>query len=221
MSDSIEIEVRRLHRKIWDRRHEFCRLGCPPVELIHPKNAAKVLGYVYEEAPEICDWPPSRRLLIAGMVDPQGKRVVVSERFAPAVMRFTAAHEIGHIVLHAPRQMLRERATEGPSPARNSEECDADRFASLYLMPERLVCKAIGETFGANLPIVVDDNIAFWLDPSGHHELATAPTATQARALATCRRNFGGRYITPLHEQFQVSASAMAIRVKEIGAIRA
>ena len=68
-------------------------------------------------------------------------------------MHFTAAHEIGHIVLHAPLfkrannvdsdQKIISRKNEGFEGKRKQpEEWQADKFAAFLLMPSKLVKKA-------------------------------------------------------------------------------
>ncbi|MYE13635.1 MAG: ImmA/IrrE family metallo-endopeptidase [Gammaproteobacteria bacterium] len=216
----IQSAARELHEEVWKHRHEFYPLGCNSVDLLHPRNAAVVLGYDYEEVPEIADWPPNRRMLIAGMVDPLRRRVVVSESFEPAVMRFTGAHEIGHIVLDPPVRLLRERPMDGPSEGRTGIERAADKFAALYLLPERLVWTELREGLGVGSPVTVDENFAFWLDPNDHFGLLDAPLRAKSRALAACTRDVEGRHVVPLHERLGVSAAALAIRLEEIGVIR-
>ena len=68
-------------------------------------------------------------------------------------MHFTAAHEIGHIVLHAPLfkhannvdsdQKIISRKNEGfEGEKKQPEEWQADKFAAFLLMPSQLVKKA-------------------------------------------------------------------------------
>ena len=68
-------------------------------------------------------------------------------------MHFTAAHEIGHIVLHAPLfkeaknidsdQKIISRKNEGfEGDKKQPEEWQADKFAAFLLMPSQLVKKA-------------------------------------------------------------------------------
>ena len=68
-------------------------------------------------------------------------------------MHFTAAHEIGHIILHAPLfkrvnnvdsdQKIISRKNEGfEGEKKQPEEWQADKFAAFLLMPSKLVKKA-------------------------------------------------------------------------------
>lgn len=156
---------------------------------------------------------------IAGMVDPQRSRVVVSEAFGVEVARFTDAHEIGHIVLGPPVKLLRERPMEGPSEGRPGIERDADKYASYHLMPKRLVWTELRQTLGIVEPTRIDEDVAFWLDPTGYRELPDASLRTKSRAIAASRRDIAGRLVTPLHGQLRVSVTALAIRLEELGVI--
>ena len=77
-------------------------------------------------------------------------------------MHFTAAHEIGHIILHAPlkeqRQNILCRKEDGfDGTNKKAEEWQADKFASFLLMPTA----AIKETFSSirNKPLNLKRNI--------------------------------------------------------------
>lgn len=64
--------------------------------------------------------------------------------------RFTIAHELGHLLLHAGNGLIIERLVRvnfrnaTTSTASDSEELDANRFAAELLMPEALLQQALG-----------------------------------------------------------------------------
>ena len=224
MNKHISIAVRKLQTEIWHKRHELDLGNSQPVDLLDPRNAAIILGWELEEMPSIPDWPPNNRMRIAGMIDPQRRLISISQEYNSFTRRFTAAHEIGHIILHKPQTLLRERPIMGPRESiQNIEEREADTFAALFLMPERLVKKRFNATFGVEPPIIINDNIAFWLDPNDAENLLRDGLYSMEAmfALAKCSTNFSGEPIDPLHRQFKVSVEAMAIRIKEIGLIQA
>ena len=213
--------VRDLQMRVWNQRDSLLPADYDLVDLFCPSIAAKVLGFQYEEVPEIPNWPHIRNMRIAGLVDPQQKLIQISEQFELPVRRFTGAHEIGHVVLHPLQGLRRERPVAGPSRhsgQQSTEERQADIFASLYLMPERLLRKRVYETFNMKPPIAINDAIAFWLDPNDHQEMLREPSEshTTARNFAKCNTNFNGQQIVPLFEQFKVSISAMAYRIEEL-----
>ena len=223
MNNHISISVRELQTEIWYKRHELGINNFDPVDLFDPRIAAKVLGWDLEEVPSIPDWPPNKRMRIAGMVDPQRKLISISQEIDSPVRRFTAAHEIGHIILHKPQHLLRERPIKGPRKSiQDVKEREADSFAALFLMPERLVKKRFEATFGVKLPINITDDIAFWLDPNDAENLLREGLYSMGPkfALAKCSTNFSGIPIVPIHKQFKVSIEAMANRIDELGVIR-
>lgn len=223
MNNHISIAVRDLQTEIWYKRHELNLSNSQPVDLFDPRNAAIILGWELQEVPSISDWPPNNRMRIAGMVDPQRKLISISQEYNRSIRRFTAAHEIGHIILHKPQTLLRERPIKGPRKSlQDVEEREADSFAAQYLMPERLVKRQFEATFGVKPPIIISDEIAFWLDPNDSENLLREGSYKMDAkfALARCSTNFSGVPIVPLHRQLKVSIEAMAIRIDELGLIR-
>ena len=223
MNNHISISVRELQTEIWHKRHELGLSNSQPVDLLDPRNAASVLGWKLEEVPSIPDWPPNERMRIAGMVDPLRRLISISQKYDSPIRRFTAAHEIAHIILHKPQRLLRERPIKGPRTSlQDAKERDADSFAALFLMPERLMKKRFEVTFGMEPPIIINDDIAFWLDPNDAENLLRegSNSVNPQFALARCSTNFSGAPIVPLHKQFKVSIEAMAIRIEELGLIR-
>lgn len=220
MINEIPDKVHEIHLKLWDRRDEIYPMGCHPIDLLKPRLAANLLGYEYLEQP-IPDWPPTSRTRIAGLVDPRNMQVVVSNEFDMAVMRFTGAHEIGHIVLHPPQTLLRERPMDGPRLGRQDyRERHADIFASLFLMPEKLVRAAFKGTFRIEPPLQIDDDIAYLLSPDNPEEILYAESGSLVPMRRLARFSPPLSNFRPLHEQFAVSVTAMAIRLQELGFIR-
>ena len=64
-------------------------------------------------------------------------------------MRFTAAHELGHALLHNIDMAHRDRGLDGSSiPSRAPIEVEADKFAAYFLMPKQFVTDAFEVRFG-------------------------------------------------------------------------
>lgn len=200
--------------RVWRHRPDRQR---DPVELLDPRIASELLGYQYEMFPTIPPWPPGQSSPIGGMVDPTRKLIAVSEQWGPAYMRFTGAHELGHVCLHQPTMQMRDAPIDGPRPARTPKEREADWFATEFLMPPNLVPARFAAIFG-DPPLTVNDHMAFHLDPQNHEDILRSEPGSLARefAIATCRRTIHGQLTVPLHEQFKVSAKAMAIRIREL-----
>ena len=221
--ESVNRAVRKLHRDIWRHRREIWPKDVPsdPVELLDPQKAAMLLGYEYKVLPEILDWPPGQQSGIGGMVDPIRKLIAVSEKWGSEYMRFTGAHELGHVLLHEPTKQLREAPMDGSKLALNQTEREANWFAAEFLMPPNLVRAKFAERFGEP-PLTVNESVAFHLDASDPEEIIRSEPERLIResALATCRKDFNQQHIVPLHEQFKVSVKAMTIRIRELGLVR-
>jgi len=143
------------------------------------------------------DFKTSKSLTeIAGLIDRKKGRIVIATKFEPEWRRFTAAHEIGHWVLHKdvvylrerpvrevlsrnPRQhslsfksvRLRERPMTGHELAytkRPPVERDADTFAADLLMPPEHLVRHFFYRFGGPIhPERVTEDLAFWLSIGG------------------------------------------------------
>jgi Zn-dependent peptidase ImmA (M78 family) len=81
----------------------------------------------------------------------------------PDVRLFTSAHELGHILLHPQlKEAHRDRPLDGSVVSRTQMERAADRFASSYLMPIKLVRERFFAIFGTE-EFVLSESTAFAL----------------------------------------------------------
>lgn len=69
-------------------------------------------------------------------------------------MNFTAAHELGHLILHEQSVLHRDRPFDGGTTA--------DKFADLFLMPRAFVKDVFYEIFGAE-KLRMDEAVALAL----------------------------------------------------------
>lgn len=137
----------------------------PPVPA--ERIASSLLGLFIDEADDLRSLPgaPADQGRLSGMLDP-GEMVVWVDRGearrSPGRRRFTIAHEIGHLVLHAPtsKGVFYDRPTDireidgdspGELPELRQREREANVFARELLMPEPLVNEQAHAT-GFNLP---------------------------------------------------------------------
>lgn len=189
------------------------------MELLEPKIICQTLGIHYEEHPTIAHaFGPRRK--IGGLLDRQTGKIAVSMEFPVETMRFTAAHEIGHWLMHPGEIMHRDMPidthTPGDSPATRIEETQADHFAACLLMPRKLVKQAFQARFGAP-PVRFTEAVAFALCAHDPDSLLAVPADSLQRelALATCT-HWGHYQFDSLAQHFKVSKKAMAIRLKEL-----
>ena len=214
LARELQLDIYRNRKLYWD--------GAPPrnpVEMLDPGLALRLIGYEYLEEDSIGEYPFQGRLVeAAGLIDNAAKRVIVSQRAAPNVRLFTAAHELGHAVLHSDRQTLhRDRPLSGDQLSRDATEREADYFASCFLMPERLVRQRFADFFAADR-FVLDEDTAFALRGLSLRQVYAEHSTRRelAKALASAH-HYNGRQLVPLATQFRVSVTAMAIRLEELG----
>ena len=215
----IENKVHELHKVIWREQNNLWPQDVPePIDMLEPEIAARILGVNFELVEGLGQFGDGKnRFEVAGALNRQAGKILVSRRFSREVIRFTGAHEIGHWVLHPHEVMHRDRAIDGSKVSRSQKERDADYFAACLLMPSNLVHRIFEQTFGITPPIKIDDNIAFWLCRDEPDEILRPAIGSDIRERTLARASsFNGRHFEPLAKQFRVSTTAMAIRLKEL-----
>lgn len=99
---------------------------------------------------------------LSGMLLRRDEQIILglNAKQSPVVQRFALAHLIGHLQIHALRDLLldtveRHRYSKLPSMPTDREEMEANRFAAALLAPESLVRKAAIEVkFGTGAELV-------------------------------------------------------------------
>ena len=224
---TIRREAVRLRKQVL----EHVKLRCPTAEnarrYLHPRFAFEMMGFVYEERPDLdlelrVLGEPSgvKRTVIAGRLDRLNKTVATSERQPPAERLFTAAHELGHLVLHADEIQHRDRPIDLLAKQKPLIERQADVFAAAYLMPARWIAKDLESRFGSS-PVVVNEFLAWWLDPTDYERFLRPNKDAdfeRAKAVSVCNC-VGGEHFTSLAEAYGVTPTAMAYRLLELGLI--
>lgn len=222
----IQEEVKALHKELWQNK-ELLWPGrsITPIQMLEPAVAAHVLGVEYVELPDLGNSQFSFRgqqFKVAGSLDRQLNRIAVSTEFERNTIRFTAAHEIGHWELHPDEVMHRDRPIAGLSTGiRDRKEKEADYYAACYLMPARLVADTFSKLFRTDIPLAINETVAFHLNPQDHQSLLLADSESLDRELAVARcESFAGQHFHSLSKYFRVSDLAMALRIKELKLIR-
>lgn len=215
----VAAEVRRIHQEVWRRRSEFLQgnEAVDPVDLLDPAIALALLDFKSEYAVSLGTFRKGSQLIeVAGLIDRPNKRVQVSLELSPPVRRFTLAHELAHAVMHPHLSGVhRDRPLDGSALARDMNEWEADRFATLFLQPERLVRKHFRSRFGTERFELTEATIV----ALGGEAVCGAPGEIGLRALSRLlagAERFDGRQFCSLAEQFQVSRETMAIRIEEL-----
>ncbi|MDZ4058092.1 MAG: ImmA/IrrE family metallo-endopeptidase [Polynucleobacter sp.] len=213
----IETVVRRLQRELWKLSNRK-----DPFAVLDPALAAQYLGFSYTLEDNLTAFSVGNATHeTAGIIDRRDSTIQISRRLPIAVRRFTAAHEIGHAVLHDHMTMHRDRPLDGHREERENLdlfEREADVFAALFLMPTKLLNKEFEDRFGILSGLKITDDFAFNLSPTEPQAVFKAKQSGKLaleKMLATADY-FGGHRFMSLTEQFSVSATAMAIRLREL-----
>jgi hypothetical protein len=218
-SSDIERTAHELHLEIFERRAELFPGWVPsPLRMCQPEAAAEILQLTYFESDTLGRFGMAGdRFEPAGAMDRDQRLIAVSTKVSRPVQRFTGAHEIGHFLLHRGAMMFRDRPVFELTGPRSRTEREADYFAACFLAPEKILKTEFKYRFGSKEPLPLNTTVAYHLARGSADELLNAPTGTLNFAMAVASaRSFGSHQFTPLHEFFGISASAMAIRLKEL-----
>jgi Zn-dependent peptidase ImmA (M78 family) len=212
----IEAIVIKIQRRLWlECRSNSSSEATPnPIDVLDPVAAAKLYGFELDFVNDLGFYADrAEKVAVAGQLDRSEQSIRVSRAFSTEVTRFTAAHEIGHLVLHPHLTHLhRDRPADGSNIARDEIEIEADKFASYFLMPEKLLRKAfvdrfLTESFSLNDQAVYALSIKYENIPKNSRLLAD---------LLSTALFYNGKQFPSLAEAFKVSRKAMAIRLKEL-----
>jgi Zn-dependent peptidase ImmA (M78 family) len=208
---SLQIEV---FRSIWN--------GQAPqdvTDIFEPGIALSYLGYSVCSVPEIGRHRINGVVnVVAGIILQDKKIVTIAEmNFSYPTKRFTVAHELGHAGLHQDMPALhRDVPLERSGTVQDWREIEANRFASAYLMPRKLVHERFYECFGIER-FELTDATAFALCGTCDEEVQKIyRNPRQLSQHLSGAGEFNGHYFKPLYEQFKVSLAAMAIRLEEL-----
>jgi Zn-dependent peptidase ImmA (M78 family) len=228
--EQIEMEVRKLHKSIWNeyKKQSGDIIPKDPISLLDPSAAIGMLGYDYEVAESLGHFVGSD-IEVAGLIDLDAKKVSISRQFPNQVRRFTAAHELAHLVLHykpgstllGQSQLHRDRALDGsgsgaPGGKPDPIERSADKFAAWHLMPERLVTKVFYAKFHTTHFKLTQGTMGLLRTPSFKGKAQWPQNRRElAKFIAACEF-YAGKNFQSLADQFGVSIGAMAIRLEEL-----
>jgi Zn-dependent peptidase ImmA (M78 family) len=183
--------------------------------------AAEILRFRVEKQPAI---PGGDE--IAGYLDRRSRAISISTRFSPASQRFTFAHELGHCVLHTGNDYFRDRSLSSPDRCGEKPyyEIEADTFAAELLMPRKYLSGLFTEIFGEPLNSSIPSQ-ALAEAVSNGKKFRWSPQALASadlldRAIAVTKAGFfKGTHFMPLADHFQVSPTAIAIQLLDVGLV--
>ncbi len=219
-SDDQILEVaRKLQNQLWRNRAKLWK-DAPndPLATFDPEKALRLLGYSCAVDDTLGSFQsPSGHFEVAGLFEANVGRVRLSRQFPDDEILFTAAHELGHAVLHPGMNGAhRDRPKGGVVVSREPREREADKFATFFLMPPNLTRERFAASFGA-APLILDDDTAFNMGGFRLEEARAKFSRLRdlSRQLAGLN-HYAGRQLVPLATQFRVSEEALAIRLEEL-----
>jgi len=218
----IECVAKELQNKLWRDRSAIWphKMISNPVDILDPFVALLYIGYGCELTDSLGRFSKCGELFeVAGTVDNASKRVRISKQFSNVIQNFTAAHELGHALLHETQGLHRDRPLDGTASdvARSPVEREADKFATYFLMPEKQIKTAFRRRFLSDC-FHLNEATMFALSGNDAMDLEKYCRTPRdlSRVLAKAER-YNGVYFFSLAGQFCVSYEAMAIRLEELG----
>ena len=221
---SIQDLAREIQVALWKQKSQLWPGGVPsdPVELLDPAKALQMLGFQFDLAESLGQYRSQDGLVeVAGIIDRGRQRVDISRRFPYNTRRFTAAHELGHMLLHKDMRMHRDRPLDGSGApgVRDEIEKQADKFATFFLMPEKLVRQRFKQFFLCDRFVLTEATL-FALDPADSERIqARYRTLRDLARILAGATTYNGKHFRSLADQFKVSVEAMAIRLEELDLI--
>lgn len=223
-SKDIELIVKSLHTEIWRNRGILFdrNESIEPIQMLDPTVALKAIGYSVNAASGLGQYDNGHGPVeVAGYIDSSKNIVGISNQFPADIRNFTAAHELGHALLHDAVGMHRDRALDGGNvySIQDTAEKEANKFASLFLMPEKLVKKEFRARYHTER-FEIDDNSTFLISNKPMNRLRAKVKNSRglARLLAESER-YDYRFIS-IKSHFKVSTEAMAIRLEELKLVK-
>ena len=214
----IEEIAKRCRKILWERREQLGYPDADPIQFTDPTIAFEAMGYEFDTVGSLGELIGANSEM-AGFIDATNNRAKVSTRFPPNVQLFTAAHELGHAILHDARGLGLHREINNDGTMQFNKppiEKQADQFAAAFLMPENLIRKQFIQRFNTDCFTLNSDNM-YGLTSSGQPQKFNSAREL-SRILAKAIR-FHDRSFPSLVEFFKLSPEAVAIRIEVTGLI--
>ncbi len=215
----IESIANQLLRGMWANREKILIFEDDPMQVINSSLAIEAIGYNLQLDESLGHFQQNGKSVeVAGIIDNDNKAVHISRQFPLHIRNYTAAHELGHAVLHEGTGLHRDRALDGVilGGKRSPTELEADKFASFFLMPAKQVRAKFKQLFLTD-QFSINENTLFGLD--SHTATKFRENRSNLRSIARELANlehYNGGHFASLAQQFGVSVEAMAIRLEEL-----
>lgn len=215
----IEQKAINLQKIMWKNRHNIWPniASQKPISILDPVVAFGLVGFDCDTEHNLGEFTIDGKLIeVAGLIDITSKKARISNQFKPNIQRFTAAHELGHAMMHSVSGLHRDKPLDGITKSREYKEFEADKFATFFLMPTKLLRLTFKRHFLTE-EFTLNEATALALGFHNNFELKKKCNTLRAlsRMIAGATR-FNGRHFDSLASQFGVSIEAMAIRLEEL-----
>ncbi len=219
---NIEGIARQLQNTIWKYRNVIWRHDTPEreIDILQPEIVLeKMLGFQFNQPTTLgIHEIQGKQINVAGLIDRKNKIVEISQDFSLEIQNFTAAHELGHALLHQQNGPHRDRALDGSGTLghRNFQERQADKFAAYFLMPRKLVENKFKQLFLTNKFKIHDETI-FALEATSVSEfMKKCNSLRDLSVILASAKYYNNVNFDSISKQFRVSVGAMAIRLEEL-----
>lgn len=218
---AIEDLAKQTQNVLWEYRDFLWGQTAPeiPIDILKPDIAlTKLLAYSFQYATLERHFEEEESYETAGQIDKENRVVLVSQAYPKEVQNFTAAHELGHALLHKGLVLHRDKPMDGSNANRDLKEVQADKFATYFLMPAKQVRSIFQELFGIE-KFVLNQNTLFALTSRSGNLQAFRIEHRNLRGLAkviASTEYFAGKSFNSIAKVFGVSVGAMAIRLEEL-----
>ncbi len=218
----VERFVRNIYRQMWEKRADLFPdyLRRSPIDMLDPIAALQLLGYKVDFVGALgtIAGTGARLSNVAGLIDKASRQVLLATGLSPAVSNFTAAHELGHALMHEFEGMHRDKPMDGGSCAKDPKEREAELFATHFLMPKKLVSQYFEEVFG-EAPFLLDEGRRYALSASFPSKNWGPKTLRDLSRVLGAAERFNGFSFVSLANRFRVSREAMAIRLEQLALV--
>jgi formiminotetrahydrofolate cyclodeaminase/Zn-dependent peptidase ImmA (M78 family) len=218
---AIEAMTVRLQTALWKNKDWLWKSDIPDTafDVLKPAKALECFGFMVHHDTTLGQYVSQGATFeVAGQIDQPAKVVWISEQFPKETQNFTTAHELGHYLLHTQSVLHRDRPLDGLRilDPRDSEEWQADKFATYFLMPSKLVKETFARLFLTE-QFRITEETAFALNEHSSRELREKCRDLRGLSRLLSRTtSYNGANFYSLSELFKVSVEAMAIRLEEL-----
>jgi hypothetical protein len=222
--EQIEELVRMIHRSLWNQRKDLNGVHARnnPVSMLDPVIALAALGYKTTRPATLGTYSSNGITYeIAGQINQRTRTVEISQQFPRETQYFTAAHELAHAFIHEQLCMHRDRPLNGvrKTISKDLKEWQADRFATYYLMPAKLVRQYFHQIFRTH-EFKANQVTAHALNfTDTEHLIRRCRDKRQLSRLLASTSMYNSKAVRSMSEIFNVSTEAMAIRIEELGLV--